>query len=434
MLNVPKIRIENVSHYVNKTVQIGCWLRTKRGTGRIIFLQLRDGTGFMQGVVIKKKVETKIFDIADHLREETSFYVIGEIHRDSRSKFGFEIAVKKIQIVGESENYPITPKGHGTEFLFENRHLYIRHLKPFATLRIRDEVTRAIYDFFHKQGFLKLDAPIITEYAPEGTTSLFPVNYFGRKAYLSQTGQLYAEAGAEAFGRVYDFGPTFRAEKSATRRHLTEFWMVDAEMAWMHQKESLIVQEKFISYLIQRVVKNCSLELSLLNRDVEPLKKATDLPYPRINYDRAVEILNKNNFNFKWGNDFGSPEETFLAKQFETPFFIINYPKAIKAFYMKDVPRNKDEVICADLLAPEGYGEIIGGSERDVDYNSLKEKILNHKLNLKEYDWYLDLRKYGSVPHSGFGLGLERFIRYVAGEDHIRETIPFPRTLKRIRP
>ncbi|OIM26468.1 asparagine--tRNA ligase [Oenococcus oeni] len=428
------IRIEDVSKFVGQTVKIGVWLRQKRGSGKIAFLQLRDGTGFMQGVVSVGDVDEATFKLAEHLKQESSFYVTGEIHQDSRSEFGFEMAVSDIEIVGESEDYPITPKEHGTDFLFDERHLYLRHQKPFATMKIRDEIIRAIYDFFHKDGFLKLDSPIITDSAPEGTTELFPVKYFDKDAYLSQTGQLYAEAGAMAFGKVYDFGPTFRAEKSSTRRHLTEFWMIDAEMAWMHQEDSLKVQERFIAYLIERVVDNCQVELKMLGRDVEKLRAYTKLPYPRISYDDAVKLLQDNDFKIEWGVDFGSPEETFLAKRFNSPFFIVNFPKAIKAFYMKRHPSREDVVISADMLAPEGYGEIIGGSERDTDYDYLKQRIISQHLDLSEYSWYLDLRKYGTVPHSGFGLGLERLIRFIAGEDHIRETIPFPRTLNRLHP
>ncbi len=434
MGEVKVIRIEDVSKFVGQTVKIGVWLRQKRGSGKIAFLQLRDGTGFMQGVVSAGDVDEAIFKLAEHLKQESSFYVTGEIHKDTRSEFGFEMAVSNIELVGESEDYPITPKEHGTDFLFDERHLYLRHQKPYATMKIRDEIIRSIYDFFYKDGFLKLDSPIITDSAPEGTTELFPVKYFDKNAYLSQTGQLYAEAGAMAFGKVYDFGPTFRAEKSSTRRHLTEFWMIDAEMAWMHQEDSLDIQERFIAYLIQRVLDNCQIELKMLGRDIEKLRSYTKLPYPRISYDDAVKVLQDNDFQIEWGVDFGSPEETFLANRFNSPFFIVNFPKAIKAFYMKRHPSRDDVVISADMLAPEGYGEIIGGSERDTDYDYLKERIIAQHLDLSEYSWYLDLRKYGAVPHSGFGLGLERLIRFIAGEDHIRETIPFPRTLNRLHP
>ncbi|EHN59452.1 asparagine--tRNA ligase [Oenococcus kitaharae] len=428
------IRIEDVPHFVGQTVKIGVWLRQKRGSGKIAFLQLRDGTGFMQGVVVSADVDEALFKLAEHLKQESSFYVTGEIHEDSRSSFGYEMAVSAIDMVGESEGYPITPKEHGTDFLFDQRHLYLRHQKPYATLKIRDEIIRGIYDFFYQDGFLKFDSPILTDSAPEGTTELFPVDYFDQTAYLSQTGQLYVEAGAMAFGKVYDFGPTFRAEKSSTRRHLTEFWMIDAEMAWMHQEQSLDVQERMIAYLIQRVVDNCQTELEMLGRDADKLRSYTKLPFPRVSYDDAVKLLQDNDFDIKWGVDFGSPEETFLANYYKTPFFVVNFPKAIKAFYMKRHPTRDDVVISADLMAPEGYGEIIGGSERDTDYDYLKQRLIDQHLDLKEYDWYLDLRKYGSVPHSGFGLGLERFIRFVAGEDHIRETIPFPRTLNRLHP
>lgn len=431
---IPTIQITNVKHYVNQTVRIGVWLRQKRGSGKIAFLQLRDGTAFFQGVVVKSDVSEETFEIAKSLKQETSMYVTGEIHEDTRSDFGYEMAISGIEIVGESHDYPITPKEHGVDFLMDHRHLYLRHLKPFATLKIRNELIRATYEFFNKEGFTKLDSPILTGSAPEGTTELFETDYFGESAYLSQTGQLYAEAGAMAFGKVFTFGPTFRAEKSKTRRHLTEFWMIEPEMAFTTQEESLEVQERYISYLIESVLKNNEQELDILGRDKEVLRSYTQLPYPRLSYDDAIQLLQDNGFDAEWGVDFGSPEETFLAEHFSKPVFIVNFPKEIKAFYMKRHPTRDDVVISADLLAPEGYGEIIGGSERDTDYEYLKTRIEEQGLDLAEYQWYLDLRQYGTVPHSGFGLGLERMITFVTGEEHIREAIPFPRMISRIRP
>ncbi|CAM4282248.1 asparagine--tRNA ligase [Weissella hellenica] len=428
------IRIEDAKNYVGQEVRLGAWLRNKRGSGKMQFLQLRDGTAFFQGVVVKANVGEDIFSKAKALTQETSMYLIGTIVADERSPFGYEMQIKDLTVVGASEGYPITPKEHGTEFLMDHRHLYLRHIQPFAVLRIRNTLIAATYEFFNKEGFIKIDSPLMTGSAPEGTTELFHTEYFDEDAYLSQTGQLYAEAGAMAFGRVFTFGPTFRAEKSKTRRHLTEFWMIEPEMAWMTQEDSLKVQERYIAYLIQSVLDRNEYELDLLGRDKELLKSYTQLPYPRVSYDDAIKLLQDNDFDVQWGVDFGSPEETFLANHYAKPVFITNFPKAIKAFYMKRHPDRDDVVISADLLAPEGYGEIIGGSERDTDYDYLEKRIKEQGLNLNEYSWYLDLRKYGSVPHSGFGLGLERAVTWITGEEHIREAIPFPRTMNRLWP
>ncbi|KAA8433651.1 asparagine--tRNA ligase [Weissella sagaensis] len=428
------IRIEDAKNYVGQEVRLGAWLRNKRGSGKMQFLQLRDGTAFFQGVVVKANVGEDIFSKAKALTQETSMYLIGTIVADERSPFGYEMQIKDLTVVGESEGYPITPKEHGTEFLMDHRHLYLRHIQPFAVLRIRNTLIAATYEFFNKEGFIKIDSPLMTGSAPEGTTELFHTEYFDEDAYLSQTGQLYAEAGAMAFGRVFTFGPTFRAEKSKTRRHLTEFWMIEPEMAWMTQEDSLKVQERYIAYLIQAVLDRNEYELDLLGRDKDLLKSYTQLPYPRVSYDDAIKLLQDNDFDVQWGVDFGSPEETFLANHFAKPVFITNFPKAIKAFYMKRHPDRDDVVISADLLAPEGYGEIIGGSERDTDYDYLEKRIKEQGLDLNEYSWYLDLRKYGSVPHSGFGLGLERAVTWITGEEHIREAIPFPRTMNRLWP
>ncbi|MFC6254482.1 asparagine--tRNA ligase [Secundilactobacillus hailunensis] len=429
-----QINIINAKDHVDEKVKIGVWLTNKRSSGKIAFLQLRDGTAFFQGVVLKNNVSEEVFETAKELRQETSMWITGVIHEDSRSKFGYEIAVETIEVVGESEDYPITPKEHGIDFLLDHRHLWLRSSRPHATMVIRNEVIRATYEFFNKEGFTKIDAPILTGSAPEGTTDLFHTEYFDRDAYLSQSGQLYEEAGAMAFDKVFSFGPTFRAEKSKTRRHLIEFWMIEPEMAFMHQEQSLEVQEQYIAFLVQNVIDHCKDALDTLGRDVETLKRYTQLPYPRISYDEAVEMLKENDFDVDWGVDFGSPAETFLADHFSQPVFVLNYPKSIKPFYMKPHPTRKDVVICADLLAPEGYGEIIGGSERATDYNYLYDQIIKAGLDPKEYGWYLDLRKYGSVPHSGFGLGLERALTWITGEDHVRETIPFPRLLNRIYP
>lgn len=429
-----QINIVNAKDHVNEKVKIGVWLTNKRSSGKIAFLQLRDGTEFFQGVVIKSNVSEETFELAKELKQETSMWITGVIHEDTRSKFGYEIEVETIEVVGESHDYPITPKEHGVDYLMDHRHLWLRSSRPHAMMTIRNEVIRATYEFFNDHGFIKMDSPILTGSSPEGTTDLFHTEYFERDAYLSQSGQLYAEAGAMAFDKVFTFGPTFRAEKSKTRRHLIEFWMIEPEMAFMHQEQSLEIQEQYIAYLVQNVIDHCASALETLDRDVETLKKYTQLPYPRISYDEAIELLKKNDFDVEWGVDFGSPEETFLADQFEQPVFVLNYPKAIKPFYMKPHPTRDDVVICADLLAPEGYGEIIGGSERATDYEYLLDQIKKAGLDPEEYSWYLDLRKYGSVPHSGFGLGLERALTWIAGEDHVREAIPFPRLLNRIYP
>lgn len=431
---VQQINIIDAKDHVDEKVKIGAWLTNKRSSGKIAFLQLRDGSAFFQGVVVKSQVSEEVFELAKEVKQEASMWITGVIHEDSRSKFGYEIEVEDIVVVGESEEYPITPKEHGVDFLLDHRHLWLRSKGPWAIMNIRNEVIRGTYEFFNQEGFIKMDSPILTGSAPEGTTELFHTEYFDRDAYLSQSGQLYAEAGALAYGKVFTFGPTFRAEKSKTRRHLIEFWMIEPEMAFMHQEQSLEVQERYIAFLVQGVIDHCQYALDILGRDVETLKKYTKLPYPRISYDEAIELLKENDFDVDWGVDFGSPEETFLADHFDQPVFVLNYPKAIKPFYMKPHPTRDDVVICADLLAPEGYGEIIGGSERATDYNYLLDQIKQAGLNPDDYAWYLDLRKYGSVPHAGFGLGLERFLTWITAEDHVRETIPFPRLLNRIYP
>jgi len=384
---------------------------------------------------MKNEVGEELFDTAKSLTQETSIIVKGIVQEDTRSKLGYELLITGIEVVGESHEYPITPKEHGTDFLMDHRHLWLRSSKQHAIMKIRNEIIRATYEFFNKEGFMKMDPPILTGSAPEGTTELFHTKYFDEEAYLSQSGQLYMEAAAMAFGKVFSFGPTFRAEKSKTRRHLIEFWMIEPEMAFMHQDQSLEVQEQYVAYLVQSVLDNCDLYLDTLERDKELLKKYTQLPYERISYDDAVTLLIENGFDdIVWGDDFGSPHETFIANQSDKPVFILNYPKAIKPFYMKEHPERTDVVLCADMIAPEGYGEIIGGSEREVDYERLSQQIEKFGLSTDDYSWYLDLRKYGSVPHSGFGLGLERMVTWISGTEHIRESIPFPRLLNRIYP
>lgn len=429
-----QINIIDAKNHVNEEVKIGVWLTDKRSSGKIAFLQLRDGTAFFQGVVVKNNVSAEVFEFAKKMPQETSFYVTGVIHQDQRSHFGYEIEVSNLELVGTSEDFPITPKEHGIEFLLDHRHLWLRSRRPYAIMQIRDQVIRSTYDFFHQEGFIKMDPPILTGTAPEGTTELFETDYFDTPAYLSQSGQLYEEAGALAFDKVYSFGPTFRAEKSKTRRHLTEFWMIEPEMAFMHQEESLDIQERYIAYLVQAVLDNCQYPLKLLDRDPQILQKFTKTPYPRISYDEAIKMCQKGGIDLQWGDDFGAPDETYISDQFEQPVFILNYPKTIKPFYMKSHPTRSDLYICADLLAPEGYGEIIGGSERETDFDQLKANMEASGLNLEDYQWYLDLRKYGTVPHSGFGLGLERALTWICHLDHLREAIPFPRMINRLRP
>lgn len=429
-----KTTIVEVKNYVGQEVTIGAWLANKRSSGKIAFLQLRDGSGFIQGVVVKNEVPEEVFQLAKSLTQESSLYVTGIVREDERSPFGYELSVTKLELIHEAHDYPITPKEHGTEFLMDHRHLWLRSKRQHANMKIRNEIIRATYEFFNKEGFIKIDPPILTGSTPEGTTELFHTKYFDEDAYLSQSGQLYMEAAAMAFGKVFSFGPTFRAEKSKTRRHLIEFWMIEPEMAFYEFEDNLKVQEDYVSYVVQSVLKNCSLELKILNRDTTKLEKV-QAPFPRITYDDAIKFLHEQGFDdIKWGDDFGSPHETAIANSFDKPVFITHYPKAIKPFYMQPDPTRDDVVLCADLIAPEGYGEIIGGSERIHDYDLLKQELERHQLSLETYSWYLDLRKYGSVPHSGFGLGLERTVAWIAGCEHVRETIPFPRLLNRLYP
>lgn len=428
------ITISQAPEHNGKTVTIGAWLENKRSSGKIAFLQLRDGTGFMQAVVAKNDVTEEVFQMAKDLTQESSMYITGKIVEDKRSPFGYEMHVSDIEVIRIAEDYPITPKEHGTEFLMDHRHLWLRSKKQHAIMKIRNEVIRATYEFFNDRGYVKVDPPVLTASSAEGTTELFHTKYFDEDAYLSQSGQLYMEAAAMALGKVFSFGPTFRAEKSKTRRHLIEFWMIEPEMAFVKHEESLVIQEEYVYYLVQSVLKNCRLELGILERDISKLENIKT-PFPRITYDEAIELLKEKGFDdIEWGEDFGAPHETAIAENFDNPVFIVNYPKNIKAFYMQPHPERDDVVLCADLIAPEGYGEIIGGSERIDDYDMMKQRYEEHGLSGPAYDWYLELRKYGSVPHSGFGLGLERTVAWLAGVEHIRETIPFPRLLNRLYP
>jgi asparaginyl-tRNA synthetase len=429
-----KTTIAQVPKSLGEKVTIGAWLANKRSSGKIAFLQLRDGTGFIQGVVVKSEVSEETFQLAKNMSQESSLYVTGTIVEDSRSPFGFEMQVESIELIHEAVDYPITPKDHGTEFLMDHRHLWLRSKKQHAVMKIRNEIIRATYEFFNDNGYVKIDPPILTGSSAEGTTELFHTKYFDEDAYLSQSGQLYMEAAAMAFGKVFSFGPTFRAEKSKTRRHLIEFWMIEPEMAFVEHAESLEIQENYVSHVVQSVLKNCKLELGVLDRDTSKLEKVK-APFPRISYDDAIALLKEKGFtDIEWGEDFGAPHETAIAEDFDMPVFITNWPKDIKAFYMKPDPNRDDVVLCADLIAPEGYGEIIGGSQRIDDLDLMKQRYEEHGLTGPAYKWYLELSQYGSVPHSGFGLGLERTVAWISGVEHVRETIPFPRLLNRLYP
>ena len=428
------ISIKDSSKHVDQEVKMHVWLTDKRSSGKIIFLQLRDGTAFFQGVVRKNDVSEEVFEAAKSLRQEASFYITGTVHEDKRSHFGYEIQISDLEIVSNNEGYPIGNKEHGVDFLLDNRHLWLRSKRPFAIMQIRNTMFKATVDFFEKEGFIKFDAPIFMHSAPEGTTQLFHVEYFNNDAYLSQSGQLYGEAGAMAYGKIFTFGPTFRAEESKGRRHMTEFWMMEPEMAWMHQDESLDIQERYLAYMVKQVLENNEYELRILGRDPEKLRPTTEGNFTRLPYDDAIKMLQEAGRDIKWGDDFGAPDEGYISEQFDRPVFIVNYPTTIKPFYMKKNPDNPKEYLCADVIAPEGYGEIFGGSEREGNYEILKKQIEEAGLNLEDYQWYLDLRKFGGVPHSGFGMGFERTIAWICKLDHIREAIPFPRMLHRIKP
>nr|WP_255706539.1 MULTISPECIES: asparagine--tRNA ligase [Anoxybacillus] len=429
-----KTTIAEVHKYVGQEVTIGAWLANKRSSGKIAFLQLRDGTGFIQGVVEKAQVSEDVFQAAKSITQESSLYVTGVVREDARSPFGYELSVTNIELIHMAVDYPITPKEHGVEFLMDHRHLWLRSKRQHAIMKIRNEVIRATYEFFNENGFVKVDPPILTGSAPEGTTELFHTKYFDEDAYLSQSGQLYMEAAAMALGKVFSFGPTFRAEKSKTRRHLIEFWMIEPEMAFYQFEDNLQVQEQYVSHIVQSVLKNCQLELKTLGRDTSKLENVKP-PFARITYDEAIQLLHEKGFDdIQWGDDFGAPHETAIAESFDKPVFITHYPTTLKPFYMQPDPNRPEVVLCADLIAPEGYGEIIGGSERIHDYDLLKQRLEEHQLSLDAYKWYLELRQYGSVPHSGFGLGLERTIAWICGVEHVRETIPFPRLLNRLYP
>jgi len=429
-----KVYIEDVHKFVNQEVVIAGWLNNKRSSGKVHFLLVRDGTNVIQCVVVKGQVSEEVFTLYEQMGLETSLLVKGTVSEDKRSPIGFEIQVNDILVFqNPAVEYPITKKEHGIEFLMDHRHLWLRSSKQNAILRIRHEIISAIRDFFNERNFILLDTPIFTPSAAEGTSTLFATDYFGSNAYLTQSGQLYAEAGALAFGKVYCFGPTFRAEKSKTRRHLTEFWMVEPEVAYFDLDDDMKLAEDFISYIVQRVLENRQDELKRLERDIKKLESIIT-PFPRISYTEAVDLLHKNKVDFEWGNDFGAADEQVISKQFDRPVIVHRYPAAVKAFYMKRDPEDDRLALAMDVLASEGYGEIIGGSQREDDYDVLLSRIKEHNLPQEAYEWYLDLRRFGSVPHAGFGLGIERTVAWICGIPHIRETIPFPRTIYRLSP
>lgn len=425
--------VKDLKAKVGQTVALRGWVYGKRSSGKIKFLLFRDGTGTVQAVLAKGQVSDQLFEDFEKLTQETAIRIQGKAKDDKRSALGVELDLESFEVISLAQEYPISPKEHGPDFLLSNRHLWLRSNRPHAILKIRARFIKAVRDFFDNDGFVLVDTPIFTPAACEGTTTLFETEYFGEKAYLSQSGQLYSEASAMAFGKVYNFGPTFRAEKSKTRRHLTEFWMVEPEVAFNDLEDNMKLAERFLEYTVQTVLKDCAQELKVLERDTTKLQNVK-APFPRISYDQAIQMLNDKGIKTEWGGDFGSPEETALAEMHDRPVFVHRFPAAIKAFYMKPDPADSRLALGMDCLAPEGYGEIIGGGQREEDYNALVERLNAHGLPREAFEWYLDLRKYGSVPHSGFGLGIERTVAWICGLDHLREASPFPRMIHRLRP
>jgi asparaginyl-tRNA synthetase len=434
--NAPSIvSIADIANYENQEIQIAGWLYNLRSKGKIHFLQLRDGTGRIQGVAVQGECDPATFETIGNLKMEASVLVSGRVRKDERALTGYELTISRLTVVqNPEEDFPIAKKEHGIDFLLENRHLWLRSSLPGALLRVRHEAIASLRNFYYKRGFVLIDTPILTGSIGESAGTLFEVPYFDMgNAYLAQTGQLYLEAACMAFGKVFNFGPTFRAEKSKTRRHLTEFWMLEAEVAYLDNEGNLQLQEDMICALVEDILSRCQAELKTLGRDVEKLKDITP-PFPRLDYGEAVRWLQEQGYGIEWGSDLGAEEETALADRYDKPVFVVNYPKKAKAFYMKENPDNPQTVLCADLLAPEGYGEIIGGSQREDDHDKLLSRIREEKLPEKTYTWYLELRRFGSVPHSGFGIGLERTVTWLCGIHHIREAIPFPRTISRLYP
>ena len=428
--------IEDISKHAGEVVTVRGWLHNKRSSGKLQFLIVRDGTGYLQSVVFKKAVTEETFEAASEATHESSLTVTGTVRADDRAPGGYEMdvsAIELIQVIPPEREFPITPKEHGVEFLMDHRHLWIRSRRQRAILKIRHEVIRAAREFLDDDGFTLCDTPILTPAACEGTTTLFEVDYFDETAFLTQSGQLYSEASAAALGKVYNFGPTFRAEKSKTRRHLTEFWMVEPEVAFAQVDDAMDLAERFVSHIVRRVLERRSDELDDLERDHAPLERIAP-PFPRISYDEAIAILQTNGSDIQWGSDFGGRDETILSEQYDKPVIVHRYPSAIKAFYMEPDPQRPEVALCLDVLAPEGYGEIIGGGQRTASYDLLSKRIEEHKLPAEAFKWYLDLRQFGSVPHAGFGMGIERAVSWICHLDHVRETIPFPRMLYRLNP
>ncbi len=438
----PNTTIATLGKYEGQSVTLHGWLYNSRESGKLLFPIFRDGTGTVQGVAHVKSVPAAVFETLKGLTQESSVIVTGKVRADKRAPGGYELDVEDVQViqrVPESDPYPITLKEHGVDFLMEHRHLWVRSPRQASILRIRAEIMRAAQEYFDSNGFIRTDPPILTPAACEGTSTLFPVDYFGDPAFLTQSGQLYIESTALALGKVYSFGPTFRAEKSKTRRHLTEFWMIEPEVAYCDLDGLMELAENFISHIVQSVLKNRAPELQVIGRDPEKLKTILP-PFPRLRYDEAAKLLNEAHKKgeleqpFEYGNDFGSPDETWLSSQYDRPVMVHRYPAAVKAFYMEPDPKDANFALCVDVLAPEGYGEVIGGSQRVSNYELLKSRIEAHKLPMEAFQWYLDLRRYGSVPHAGFGMGIERLVAWICALDHVRETIPFARTLHRIYP
>ena len=429
-----KVKIADLSKFVDKEVILEGWLYQKRSSGKIKFLIIRDGTGYAQCIYLKGNVSDEIFELADRIGQETSLTVKGIVKYQPKAPGNYELDANDLVIFHETHDYPITPKEHGIEFLLDHRHLWLRSKKQVAIMKIRHRIVKAIRDFFDDRGFTLMDSPILTPNAVEGTSTLFETKYFDLgSAFLTQSGQLYAEAGAMALGKVYTFGPTFRAEKSKTRRHLTEFWMVEPEVAFADLNDDMDLAEEFLEYIVQTVLNDKEEELKILERDTTKLQNVKR-PFPRIHYNEAVEILKKNGVDFQWGNDFGGGDETIISEQFDRPVMVHHYPAEVKAFYMKRDPEDERFALAVDVLAPEGYGEIIGGSQREDNLDILLKRIKEYNLPQSAFEWYLDLRRYGSVPHSGFGLGLERTVSWICGLDHLREAIPFPRMIYRNTP
>ncbi len=429
-----KIYIEDLNTYVGQEVTIHGWVYNKRSSGKIKFIVVRDGTGLLQCVMVKSALPEDVFERFGKLTQESSLKVTGTVKEEPRAPGGFEMEVKDVEIVHIAVDYPITPKEHGVEFLMDRRHLWLRSTRQHAIMRVRHHIIKAIREYFDSNGFVLIDSPILTPNAVEGTTTLFETEYFDLgKAFLTQSGQLYGEAAAMAHGKIYCFGPTFRAEKSKTRRHLTEFWMVEPEVAFNDLDDNMDLAEDFLEYIVSSTLKNKSKELETLERNTTYLEKVRK-PLPRISYDEAVDILKKKGIDFQWGGDLGGTDETVISEQFDKPVMVHRYPAQVKAFYMKRDPENEKLALALDVLAPEGYGEIIGGSQREDDYDTLVERIKEHNLPMEPFEWYLDLRRYGSVPHAGFGLGIERTVSWICGLDHVRETVPFARMIYRNTP